>query len=170
MIALDYWYAEYKHRSEVVAYVQEVQHVISQGRYISLTPIAMPIGEDVVQIGKVGEEKRKEREKVLEVYFYFDRWNVRKDQREKLKVLETGSYFLVGHADWIGKEDYNYRLSLKRGEEAKRVMEGLGLKVVEVKGEGESGCEIRRDEKRITKGLIKELQPCRKVEIFKEVE
>jgi len=170
MMALDYWYAEYKHRSEVVAYVQEVQHVISQGRYISLTPIAMPIGEDVVQIGKAGEEKKKEREKVLEVYFDFDRWNVRKDQREKLKVLEPGSYFLVGYADWIGKEGYNYRLSLKRAEETKRVMEGLGLKVVEVKGEGESGCEIRRDEKRITKGLIKELQPCRKVEIFKEVE
>lgn len=59
MMALDYWYAEYKHRSEVVAYVQEVQHVISQGRYISLTPIAIPIGEDVVQIGKVGERRGK---------------------------------------------------------------------------------------------------------------
>lgn len=165
MIALDYWHEDYTYKTEVVTYVRDVQYVIAQGRYISLTPVAMPIGEDVVQIVKT-----KDKDKAMEIYFTFNNRKLRKDEMEKLKTLEPGNYFLVGHADWIGDKDYNYKLSLERAEETKKAMEKLGLKVVEVKGEGEKNCNIKKNVKRITKDLIEQLQPCRKVEIFSEKE
>lgn len=166
---LDYWYVDTAYRQEVVSYVNVVMHVLSSGRYLTLNPLPEePVGEDVIRIAE--EEKEKKKEPVLTVYFDFDGWKLRKDQRERLRSLIAGrGYYLVGHADWIGKESYNYRLSLKRAEEVRKEMERLSFRIVGLEGRGESECNLRKGE-RISRGLIRELEVCRKVEVFEKEE
>lgn len=169
---LDYWYVDTKLRDGVLAYVPATIHVLATGRYRTLNPVEEPLGEDVVKVVEL--EKREPEEKRLEpvaiLYFDFDRWEVKKEERGKLRGLSPDkSYFLVGHADWIGKEGYNYRLSLRRAEETKRRMEELGFKVVGFEGRGERECLMRRGE-RVSRSLIRELSACRKVEIYEKEE
>lgn len=167
---LDYWYAELKSVG-VVAFVESVQHVLSSGKYLTLNPLEENIGEGEIKIAMVDEGKEeKPRKPVVVIHFDFDRWKVKEKEKEKLKVLDPQkSYFLVGHADWIGKEGYNYRLSLKRAEETKRILKGMGFYVVGLEGKGEAQCDLKKGH-RISRALIKELEECRKVEIFEKEE
>lgn len=153
---IDYWYAgDFVYKDPALSYVPAVVHVLSEGRYLTLTPLEEPVAE--VSIARTEEEKeKKEKEPVAVLYFDFNRWNVKRKEREKLKTLEKEkTYSLVGHACWIGKEAYNKNLSLKRAEEVERVMKEMGFQVEKKEGRGEEKCKQKKN-----------LWQCRKVEVY----
>lgn len=161
MIAVDYWYVgDYQYKDHAVAYVPALVHVLAEGRYRTLNP----------QQEKEEEVVSEKREKVLEVYFGFDSYILSQKEKEKLLKLDREkTYFLVGHADWIGKEGYNLRLSQRRAKAVEEYLRSLNLKVEGISRRGEEECRIKKeleDKVRVSGKLIRELQPCRKVEVF----
>jgi len=175
---IDYWYVIVeKERQPAVVYVYEnIKHVLKEGRLISLTPVEEEVVErrgEVVEKteGKpVKEEKKKSAP--LYVYFDFDGYKLRQDQEEKIgRAFEDGTlgnmgwYVVVGHADWIGSKRYNLNLSRKRAEEVGNYLKSLGIENVELSWKGEEECDLYKG-RRVSRGLIKELEPCRKVEIW----
>ncbi len=169
MIALDYWYVgDYQYKDHAIAYVPALVHVLAEGRYRTLNP--QQEKEEVVSAGSGEKKEEKRREKVLEVYFDFDSYRISQKEKEKLLKLDREkTYFLVGHADWIGKEGYNLRLSQKRAKSVEKYLNSLNLKVEGISLRGEEECGIKKELEgkiKISQKLIKELQPCRKVEVF----
>jgi OOP family OmpA-OmpF porin len=171
---IDYWYVivEQERHPAVVYVYENVKHVLSEGRLISLTPMEEVVAErrEVEEAKPVKEEKRKSAP--LYVYFDFDRDKLRKDQKEKIgRALEEGVlsqkgwYVVIGHADWIGSNRYNLNLSRKRAEEVGKYLKSLGIEKVELSWKGEEECDLYKG-RRASKELIKSLQPCRKVEIW----
>jgi outer membrane protein OmpA-like peptidoglycan-associated protein len=168
---IDYWYVlvEQERHPAVVYVYENVKHVLKEGRLISLTPV-----EEVVVAEKEVETVKEEKKRTspLYVYFDFDRYKLRKDQREKLdRALEegllskSGWYVVIGHADWIGSNRYNLNLSRKRAEEVGKYLRSLGIERVELSWKGEEECDLYKG-RRVSRELIKLLQPCRKVEIW----
>lgn len=154
-MTIDYWYNTFTYQDESVMYVSEVVHVLEPERLRMLTEIEDDREKVVVLVESEGKEKKGE-ELVAVIYFDFDRWNVKKAERNKIKGLDREkTYRIVGHACWIGSERYNLKLSLKRAKEVKRVMIEEGFKVEDVSFRGESECKLKRD-----------LHRCRKVEIW----
>jgi outer membrane protein OmpA-like peptidoglycan-associated protein len=170
---IDYWYVVVEQeRGPAVVYVYEnVKHVIGKGRLISLTPIEEEVAEKPVESAKpVKEEKKKSAP--LYVYFDFDRYKLRLDQKKKIdRALEEGLlgksfvYAVVGYADWIGPKRYNFNLSRKRAEEVGKYLKSLGIEKVELSWKGEGECNLYKG-RRVSRSLIEALQPCRKVEIW----
>jgi outer membrane protein OmpA-like peptidoglycan-associated protein len=165
---IDYWYVivEQERHPAVVYVYENVKHVLKEGRLISLTPI-----EEAVVAEKEGIKPVKAEKKVY-VYFDFDRYKLRKDQKEKIdRALEEGllskmgKYAVVGHADWIGSKRYNFNLSRKRAEEVGKYLKSLGVENVELSWKGEEECDLYKG-RRVSKELIKALEVCRKVEIW----
>jgi outer membrane protein OmpA-like peptidoglycan-associated protein len=167
---MDYWYVlvEQERKPAVVYVYENVKHVIGKGRLISLTPV-----EEVV-VAAVETEKpaEKKRAEPLYVYFDFDRYKLRPDQKRKIdRALEEGllgrsfEYLVVGHADWIGSKRYNFKLSRKRAEEVGKYLKSLGIERVELAWKGEEECDLYKG-RRVTRSLIKALEPCRRVEIW----
>ena len=76
----------------------------------------------------------------------------------------------IGHADWIGTDEYNQRLSVRRAESVKAYLVAKGLEGnrVYTEGKGEkqpvTGDKCSKTEKK-SKKLIECLQPDRRVEI-----
>ncbi len=143
--------------------------MLKEGRLISLTPVEEVVAEEK-EVETV-KEKRK-RTSPLYVYFDFDRYKLRKDQREKLdRALEegllskSGWYVVIGHTDWIGSKRYNLNLSRKRAEEIGKYLRSLGIERVELSWKGEEECDLYKG-RRVNRELIKLRQPCRKVEIW----
>jgi outer membrane protein OmpA-like peptidoglycan-associated protein len=168
---IDYWYVlvEQERHSAVVYVYETVKHVLREGRLISLTPVEEMVAERV-ELEEVKEERRKV--SPLYVYFDFDRYKLRKDQREKIdRALEeglldrSGWYVVIGHADWIGSKRYNLNLSRKRAEEVGRYLRSLGIENVELSWKGEEECDLYKG-RRVSRTLIKALEVCRKVEIW----
>jgi outer membrane protein OmpA-like peptidoglycan-associated protein len=170
---IDYWYVlvEQERQPAVVYVYENVKHVIGEGRLISLTP-----EEEVVvekrEVGEVKEEKKKSAP--LYVYFDFDRYKLRLDQKKRIeRVLEEGTlskagwYLVVGYADWIGSKRYNLNLSRRRAEEVGRYLRSLGIEKVELSWKGEAECNLYKG-RRVSRALIEALEPCRKVEIWKK--
>lgn len=169
MIALDYWYVgDYQYKDHAVAYVPALVHVLAEGKFRTLNP--QQEEEEVVSAGSGEKKEEKKREKVLEVYFDFDSYRIRQKEKEKLSKLDRDkTYFLAGHADWIGKEDYNLRLSEKRAKSVEEYLKSLNVKVEGISSKGEEECRIKKELEgrvKVSGKLIKELQPCRKVEVF----
>jgi outer membrane protein OmpA-like peptidoglycan-associated protein len=167
---MDYWYVLVEQEREpAVIYVYEnVKHVIGKGRLISLTPVE----EVVVAVVETVKEERKKRAEPLYVYFDFDRYKLRPDQKAKIdRAVEEGllgksfEYLVVGHADWIGSKRYNFWLSRKRAEEVGKYLKSLGIERVELAWKGEEECDLYKG-RRVTRSLIKALEPCRRVEIW----
>jgi len=167
---MDYWYVLVeKERAPAVVYVYEnVKHVLKEGRLISLTPIE----ETMVAEKEEAEEVKPVKTEKFYVYFDFDRHKLRPDQRKKLeRALEDGTlsksglYAVVGHADWIGSKRYNLELSRKRAEEVAKYLKSLGIENVKLSWKGEEECDLGKG-RRVSRELIKLLQPCRKVEIW----
>jgi outer membrane protein OmpA-like peptidoglycan-associated protein len=167
---MDYWYVLVEQEREpAVIYVYEnVKHVIGKGRLISLTPVE----EVVVAVVETVKEEEKKKAEPLYVYFDFDRYKLRSDQRAKIeKALEEGllgksfEYLVVGHADWVGSKRYNLKLSRKRAEEVGKYLKSLGIERVELAWKGEKECDLYKG-RRVTRSLIKALEVCRKVEIW----
>jgi len=159
---MDFWYAPaYEERHQAVVYVfPEYKHVLAQGVYLSLTEIEEP---RLAQ--KDPEPEKPEKPKPNRLIIYFD-FNKDKPKRFDPKGLDKDRpYLLVGHADWIGSEGYNLRLSQRRAFNVKKLLEKEGLKDLKVEWRGEKDCEHKKGHK-ITPKLIRELEVCRKVEVL----
>ncbi len=68
------------------------------------------------------------------VYFDFDRYDIREDQRQKLndaavclRDAKISSAKLAGHADERGTEEYNLALGQRRADSAKRYLQNQGV-------------------------------------------
>ena len=110
-----------------------------------------------------------------EPLFNFDKSTIRADQRAKLDELISGlggtrydSIIVVGHADRIGKDAYNKKLSERRAAAVKAylVKKGVPSDKIQTEGRGESesvtgnACNNTRG-----KALISCLQPDRRVDV-----
>jgi outer membrane protein OmpA-like peptidoglycan-associated protein len=171
---MDYWYVVVdQERYPAVVYVYEnVKHVLSEGRLISLTPIEETVVAEKKEVEGGKPVKTEKKSEPLYVYFDFNRYRLRSDQKKKIdKALEEGLlskssvYAVVGHADWIGSHRYNLNLSRKRAEEVEKYLKSLGIENVDVSWKGEEECDLYKG-RRVNRSLIKALQPCRKVEIW----
>src|SRR5437899_9304635 len=107
------------------------------------------------------------------VNFDFDRYVIRPDARSKLDDLVTKLrdvnlevVIAVGHADRIGSDAYNMKLSVRRADSVKAylVSKGIGASRIYTEGKGERQPvkECKGDKK--TKELIACLEPNRRVE------
>jgi peptidoglycan-associated lipoprotein len=72
--------------------------------------------------------------KLEPIYFEFDLWSIREDQKEVmvknsqwLKANPNAKVRLEGHCDERGTAEYNLALGQKRAEAARAFLEGLGI-------------------------------------------
>lgn len=72
--------------------------------------------------------------KLEPIYFDFDQWSIREDQKEImvknsqwLKANANARVRLEGHCDERGTAEYNLALGQKRAEAAKAFLEGMGI-------------------------------------------
>ena len=92
------------------------------------------------------------------------------DVTGKLKGIKLEVIIAVGHADRLGSDQYNQKLSEKRAEAVKAYLVGKGVEPnrVYTEGKGEkqpvTGDKCGKSDKR-TKQLVECLQPDRRVEI-----
>ena len=107
------------------------------------------------------------------VNFDFDRYVIRPDARSKLddlvgklRSVDLEVIIAVGHADRIGGDAYNMKLSVRRADSVKAylVSKGIGASRIYTEGKGERQPvkECKGDKK--TKELIACLEPNRRVE------
>ena len=107
------------------------------------------------------------------VNFDFDRYVIRPDARSKLDDLVSKLrdvnlevVIAVGHADRIGSDAYNMKLSVRRADSVKAYLVSKGIAASRVytegKGERQPVKECKGDKK--TKELIACLEPNRRVE------
>src|SRR6266480_5165513 len=107
------------------------------------------------------------------VNFDFDRYVIRPDARSKLDDLVTKLrdvnlevVIAVGHADRLGGDAYNMKLSVRRADSVKAYLVSKGIAASRVytegKGERQPVKECKGDKK--TKELIACLEPNRRVE------
>jgi len=107
------------------------------------------------------------------VNFDFDRYVIRPDSRSKLDDLVTKLrdvnlevVIAVGHADRIGSDSYNMKLSVRRADSVKAYLVSKGIAAsriyTEGKGKRQPVKECKGDKK--TKELIACLEPNRRVE------
>ena len=108
------------------------------------------------------------------VNFDFDRYVVRPDARSKLDDLvgklrnvTLEVVIAVGHADRLGSDAYNMKLSVRRADSVKAYLVSKGIAASRVytegKGERQPVKECKGDKK--TKELIACLEPNRRVEL-----
>jgi len=107
------------------------------------------------------------------VNFDFDRYVIRPDARSKLddlvgklRSVDLEVIIAVGHADRIGGDAYNMKLSVRRADSVKAylVSKGIGASRIYTEGKGERQPvkECKGDKK--TRELIACLEPNRRVE------
>ncbi len=109
-----------------------------------------------------------------EPYFDFDRAVIRPDARAKLddqvgklRDLNLEAVNAVGHADRIGSDAYNMKLSLRRADAVKAYLTSKGIQAARIHTEGKGKRQPVKEcpgAKR-TKELIACLQPNRRVEV-----
>jgi OmpA-OmpF porin, OOP family len=109
-----------------------------------------------------------------ESYFDFDRAVIRPDARTKLdeqvgklRDVNLEVVIAVGHADRIGSDAYNMKLSLRRADSVKAYLVSKGVPASRIYTEGKGERQPVKDCKgtKKTKGLIACLQPNRRVEV-----
>jgi outer membrane protein OmpA-like peptidoglycan-associated protein len=109
------------------------------------------------------------------VYFDFNRSVVKASERAKLdqlaarlkQIRNVESVNIVGHADRIGGDSYNARLSQKRANAVKNYLASKGIKVrsASVRAAGESQSVTACNDNKKQKDLIACLAEDRRVEI-----
>lgn len=109
------------------------------------------------------------------VYFDFDKYQLKPESKEKLRVLagvfkkhNISAVKIIGYADRIGTDEYNYTLSEKRANAVKDYLDSLvklDSSIVELRGLGKIDLvqECQSIHKR--SNLISCLAPNRRVEI-----
>jgi len=114
-----------------------------------------------------------------DVLFDFGKAELKDSGKEKLDELagriqdaNLEAIVATGHADRIGKEDANQKLSESRAQAVKEYLEGkVATQNIEVAGKGEAepvtgaACERMGAEQRKNRKLVECLQPDRRVEI-----
>ena len=89
--------------------------------------------------------KNKNEELMQIIYFDFDKFNLSKVSKQKIKLfLDNNSstieeYLVVGHTDTKGTKKYNLSLSIKRAEVVKQILVNYGIDKSNIKilGKGE---------------------------------
>ena len=78
-----------------------------------------------------------------DTYFDFDKSNLKPDERTKLtnlanraKAINLEVVIAVGHADSVGPDDYNQRLSMRRAEAVKNFLATQGIEKNRIYTEG----------------------------------
>jgi OOP family OmpA-OmpF porin len=108
------------------------------------------------------------------VHFDFDRYVIRPDARGqlddtvgKLRNVNLEVIIAVGHADRIGSDAYNMKLSVRRADSVKTYLVSKGIAASRVYTEGKGERQPVKDCKgeKKTKALIACLAPNRRVEI-----
>lgn len=142
-------------------YLEKVREVKGEVKGLSLGMEVGRILKESVKVVEKGskEEKKKEEEKrgeekkvevksevvVYKVYFDFGKSELKKCEREKLKAwverVKPKRVKVYGYADIFGGKRFNKRLSERRADVVRRVLEELGIEVEEAKGMGESDVE-----------------------------
>jgi OOP family OmpA-OmpF porin len=147
-------------------------------------PAPQPVPAPRVEAPKPAPEKPKPvAEKVTfaaDVLFDFDKAVVKPEGKSKLddlsnkvKGVNLEVIIAIGHADSIGSDAYNQRLSVRRAESIKAYMVSRGIEAnriyTEGKGEKQSvtagKCKNMGKEHRSNKKMVDCLQPDRRVEI-----
>jgi OOP family OmpA-OmpF porin len=114
-----------------------------------------------------------------DVLFEFNSANLRDGGKEKLDELagriqdaNLEAIVATGHADRIGREAYNQKLSEARAQAVRDYLDGkVATQNIEVAGKGESepvtgaACERMGAEQKRNRKLVECLQPDRRVEI-----
>lgn len=78
-----------------------------------------------------------------DVFFDFDKSNIKPEAQAKLddlaskvKGINLEVVIAVGHADWIGTDEYNQKLSVRRAESVKNYLVSKGIEKNRVYTEG----------------------------------
>ena len=148
------------------------------------TPPPQPVPAPRVEAPKPAPEKPKPvAEKVTfaaDVLFDFDKAVVKPEGKSKLddlsnkvKGINLEVVIAIGHADSIGSDAYNQRLSVRRAESIKAYMVSRGIEAnrIYTEGKGEKQpvtagkCKNMGKEHRSNKKLVDCMQPDRRVEI-----
>lgn len=95
------------------------------------------------------------------------------DLRNKVKGINLEVIIAIGHADTIGSDAYNQRLSVRRAESIKAYLVSTGVEAnrVYTEGKGEKQpvtagrCKNMGQEHRSNKKMVECLQPDRRVEV-----
>ena len=147
-------------------------------------PAPQPVPAPRVEAPKPAPEKPKPvAEKVTfaaDVLFDFDKAVVKPEGKSKLddlsnkvKGINLEVIIAIGHADSIGSDAYNQRLSVRRAESIKAYLVSRGIEAnrVYTEGKGEKQpvtagkCKSMGKEHRSNKKLVDCMQPDRRVEI-----
>ena len=90
--------------------------------------------EEAARKEAAAREAALKADKLEPIYFEFDQWSIREDQKEVmvknsqwLKANSNAKVRLEGHCDERGTAEYNLALGQKRAEAAKAFLEGLGI-------------------------------------------
>jgi peptidoglycan-associated lipoprotein len=90
--------------------------------------------EEAARKEAAAREAALKADKLEPIYFEFDQWSIREDQKEVmvknsqwLKANSNAQVRLEGHCDERGTAEYNLALGQKRAEAAKAFLEGLGI-------------------------------------------
>jgi outer membrane protein OmpA-like peptidoglycan-associated protein len=145
-----------------------------KGKIIDLIERVEPIGGKQVglQLKETAEEVRIEL--AADVLFEFDKADLRPDGQKKLdevadrvKGANVQQVNAIGHADRIGSDDYNQKLSEKRAEAVKDYLASKGIgKDVRAEGRGEAEPVTGEQCKGMSGQKLKAcLQPDRRVDI-----
>jgi OOP family OmpA-OmpF porin len=128
-------------------------------------PVAAPAPAPVIEKVSLGSD----------VLFEFDKATLRPEGREKLDELadrirdaQVESVLAVGHADRIGPDQYNEKLSAARAESVKEYLAQKGIPPERVRSEGRGESEpVTGDQCKGQRGakLISCLQPDRRVDV-----
>jgi len=108
------------------------------------------------------------------VNFDFDRYVIRSDARGhlddavgKLRSVNLEVIIAVGHADRIGGDAYNMKLSVRRADSVKAYLVSKGIAASRIYTEGKGERQQIKDCKgtKVSKSLIACLEPNRRVEL-----
>ena len=113
----------------------EKKAVVKEGASQEVTSKGALTGEQAVKEGAEQAAKPALEDVIKDIYFDFDKSNIRPDAREVLKTnadwfLKNSNVSIIieGHCDERGTAEYNMALGQRRAEEAKKYLVNLGVK------------------------------------------
>jgi peptidoglycan-associated lipoprotein len=136
----------------------------------NLNPTEVPVTQDNSTLQQrdpnIIEDANTIRGLLQPVYFDFDRWNVKSEERAKLQAakdyLDKNPQYrllLEGHCDWRGTSEYNLGLGDHRAAAAKKYLAsiGVGADKLETLSKGSEEAKKNADEAAMSKDRRDEL-------------
>ncbi|MEN6376207.1 MAG: peptidoglycan-associated lipoprotein Pal [Smithella sp.] len=112
----------------------EKKAVVKEGASQEVTSKGALTGEQAVKEGAEQAAKAAVEDVIKDIYFDFDKSNIRPDAREVLKTnadwfLKNSNVSIIieGHCDERGTAEYNMALGQRRADEAKKYLVNLGV-------------------------------------------